>query len=120
MIGLILTLFHHSGVLVIPGQNRLTPQRRMEVTEWFGRPYNREGGGKFDDIPTVDTRVQNISGGAELAPHSDVQDYPIPPDVTVPTASRFRRPRREGARCSPISFKPMTNSMTRRSAASSG
>jgi len=84
VISLILTLFHHSGVLVIPGQKRLTPQRQMEVTEWFGRPYNREGGGKFDDIPTVDnTRVQNVSGGAELKPHSDVQDYAIPPDVTV-------------------------------------
>lgn len=35
-ISLILTLFHHSGVLVIPGQNRLTPQRQMEITEWFG------------------------------------------------------------------------------------
>ena len=56
----------------------------MEVTEWFGRPYNREGGGKFDDIPMVgETGVQNLSGGKELAPHSDVQDYPIPPDVTV-------------------------------------
>jgi taurine dioxygenase len=84
VISLILTLFHHSGVLVIPGQHRLTPQRQMEVTEWFGRPYNREGAGKFDDIPTVDgTRVQNVSGGKELAPHSDVQDYEIPPDVTV-------------------------------------
>jgi len=84
VISLILTLFHHSGVLVIPGQDRLTPQRQMEITEWFGRPYNREGAGKFDDIPTVDgTRVQNVSGGKELAPHSDVQDYPIPPDVTV-------------------------------------
>jgi len=84
IITLILTLFHHSGVLVIPGQSGLTPQRQMEVTEWFGRPYNREGAGKFDDIPTVDnTRVQNVSGGAELKPHSDVQDYAIPPDVTV-------------------------------------
>jgi len=84
VISLILTLFHHSGVLVIPGQHRLTPQRQMEVTEWFGRPYNREGGAKFDDIPTVDgTMVQNVSGGAELKPHSDVQDYAIPPDVTV-------------------------------------
>jgi taurine dioxygenase len=84
VISLILTLFHHSGVLVIPGQNRLSPQRQMEVTEWFGRPYNREGGGKFDDIPTVgNTRVQNVSGGSELKPHSDVQDYAIPPDVTV-------------------------------------
>ena len=28
------------------------------------RPYNREGGGKFDDIPMVgETRVQNLSGG---------------------------------------------------------
>jgi taurine dioxygenase len=84
VISLILNLFHHSGVLVIPGQSRLTPQRQMEITEWFGRPYNREGAGKLDDIPTVDgTRVQNVSGGKELAPHSDVQDYAIPPDVTV-------------------------------------
>jgi taurine dioxygenase len=84
VISLILTLFHHSGVLVIPGQIRLTPERQMEITEWFGRPYNREGGGKFDDIPMVgETGVQNLSGGKELAPHSDVQDYPIPPDVTV-------------------------------------
>lgn len=84
VISLILTLFHHSGVLVIPGQNRLTPQRQMELTEWFGRPYNRDSEGGLDDIPTVDgTRVQNVSGGSELAPHSDVQDYAIPPDVTV-------------------------------------
>ncbi len=84
VISLILTLFNHSGVLVIPGQNRLTPQRQMEITEWFGRPYNRQGAGKYDDIPTVDgTRVQNVSGGSELAPHSDVQDYEIPPDITM-------------------------------------
>jgi taurine dioxygenase len=38
----------------------------------------------LDDIPVVDgTRVQNVSGGAELGPHSDVQDYEIPPDVTI-------------------------------------
>jgi taurine dioxygenase len=79
---LILTLFNHSGVLVIPGQHRLTAQRQQEVTEWFGRVYNRDT--ELDRIPTVDeTRVQNVSGGAELAPHSDVQDYAIPPDVTI-------------------------------------
>ncbi|HLX38297.1 MAG TPA: TauD/TfdA family dioxygenase [Candidatus Binataceae bacterium] len=84
VISLIITLFNHSGVLIIPGQNRLTPQRQMEVTEWFGRPFNRDGGDKYDDIRTVDgTRVQNVSGGSELKPHSDAQDYEIPADVTV-------------------------------------
>ena len=114
VISLILTLFHHSGVLVIPGRHRLTPQREMEVTEWFGRPYNREGGGKFDDIPTVDnTRVQNVSGGAELKPHSDVQDYAIPPDVTVLHGIEFRHHRLVAAHCLRICFRPTMNSTMR-------
>ena len=114
VISLILTLFHHSGVLVIPGQNRLTPQRQMEVTEWFGRPYNREGAGKFDDIPTVDGRAYRtyraVPSWLLTAMFRTIRFHPMSPCCMG--WSRRRR-RRVGTRCSPICFKPMTNSTTR-------
>ncbi|HVA80632.1 MAG TPA: TauD/TfdA family dioxygenase [Candidatus Binataceae bacterium] len=89
VIGLIVTLANHSGVLIIPGQTRLTPQRHQEVATWFGRIYNRAT--EVDDIPCVaGTRVQQISSvGEELVWHSDVQDYAITPNFTLLRATEM-------------------------------
>lgn len=93
----LIALLDHAGVVIIPGQFDLTPQRQAEVTEWFGRPFFRDSG--IDNMTMVDrTPVQilgsqardagnvpaaDVDDGRELVPHSDVQDYQITPNYTI-------------------------------------
>jgi len=100
-IGAFVWLVNHCGLLVVPGQNELTPERQAEVTQWIGRPFVR---GMFadtvDKMATVNnTPVQilgsqardpgsnvaaaDVDDGKKLGPHSDVQDYEIPPAITL-------------------------------------
>ncbi|HAK62596.1 MAG: TauD/TfdA dioxygenase family protein [Pseudomonadota bacterium] len=99
----LITVFNHSGLMILRGQNRLTPERQCEVVEWFGRRFHRGSAG--DRLPMVgelplqllsnrDTRKPGRqviaqeddpynSATQALRWHSDVQDYAAPPDVTV-------------------------------------
>lgn len=99
----LLTIFNHAGLMIVRGQNRLTPERQCEVMEWFGRRFYRGSAG--DKLPMVgelplqllsnrDTRkpgkqvIQPEDDPKDAATqalgwHSDVQDYGVPPDVTV-------------------------------------
>ncbi len=97
VIGGLLGLLDHAGLVILPGQDRLTPERQSEVTEWFGRPFFRDSG--IDNMTMVDrTPVQilgsqardqgdvpaaDVDDGRELVPHSDVQDYQLTPDYTI-------------------------------------
>lgn len=99
----LVSIFNHSGFMIIKGQERLTPERQCEFTRWFGKPFAR--GDKGDKLPMVgslplqllsnrDTRkpgkqvisqeddIHNSANQA-LGWHSDVQDYDVPPDVTI-------------------------------------
>lgn len=89
--------------MVLRDQNRLTPERQCEITQWFGQPFARGGAG--DKLPMVgslplqllsnrDTRKPgkqviakeddpHNSATQALGWHSAVQDYEVPPDVTV-------------------------------------
>lgn len=111
IVAALVTVFNHAGLMIVPGQNRLTPGRQAEVSQWFGMSFSRGavgfGDGK-DRIPnvnggpvqflanvdpaTVGSTVSRTIGGSgpdyrlasrELSIHSDVQDYPIPPDLTI-------------------------------------
>jgi len=99
----LLTIFNHSGFMIVRGQDRLSPERQCEFTRWFGKPFARGDAG--DKLPMVgslplqllsnrDTRktgnqviaLEDDPHGAAnqaLGWHSDVQDYDVPPDVTV-------------------------------------
>lgn len=99
----LLTLFNNAGMMVLRGQLRLTPERQCEVTEWFGRRFYRGSAGDklamVGDLPLQllsnrDTRkpgkqVMSVEDDPKdvatqpLGWHSDVQDYDVPPDVTV-------------------------------------
>jgi len=98
VIGSLLAILCHAGMMVLPGQERLTPERQAVVTEWFGRPFVRDSG--VDRMATVNTTPVQILGsqaddpgsnvpaadvdrGLKLAPHSDVQDYQVTPDFTI-------------------------------------
>ena len=94
-------MVNHCGLLIVPGQKDLTPERQAEITKWLGRPFVR---GMFadtvDKMATVNnTPVQilgsqakdpgnsvpaaDVDSGKRLGPHSDVQDYEIPPAITL-------------------------------------
>ena len=99
----LITVFNNAGMMILRDQRRLTPERQCEVTHWFGRPFARGDAG--DKLPMVgdlplqllsnrDTRkpgkqviaVEDDPHDAATQPlgwHSDVQDYDLPPDVTV-------------------------------------
>jgi taurine dioxygenase len=97
VIGGLLALLDHAGLVILPDQHRLTPERQGVVTEWFGRPFSRDSG--VDNMTMVDrTPVQilgsqahdegevpaaDVDDGRELFPHSDVQDYQLTPDYTI-------------------------------------
>ena len=97
VIGGLLGLLDHAGVVILPDQHRLTPERQSEVTEWFGRPFYRDSG--IDNMTMVQrTPVQilgsqardqgevpaaDVDDGRELVPHSDVQDYQLTPNYTI-------------------------------------
>lgn len=98
VIGGLLAVLCHAGMVILPGQDRLTPERQAVVTEWFGRPFVRDSG--VDRMATVNTTPVQILGsqaadpgsnvpaadvdrGRKLAPHSDVQDYQVTPDFTI-------------------------------------
>ncbi len=101
VIGALMWVFYKSGFVILRGQDRLTPERQAEVTEWFGRTFVRGTmGDGVDKMATVSSTPVQILGsaaedpdanvaaadadrGGELEPHSDVQDYAIPPAVTV-------------------------------------
>lgn len=99
----LLTVFNHAGLLILRNQAGLTPERQCEVTQWFGRPFARGDAG--DKLPMVgslplqllsnrDTRKPgkqviaredgpHNAANQPLGWHSDVQDYDVPPDVTI-------------------------------------
>ena len=98
VIGALLALVCHAGLLILPAQRRLTPERQAFITEWFGKPFFRDSG--VDNMTMVDrTPVQilgsqakdpggnvpaaDVDDGRKLGPHSDVQDYPVTPDFTI-------------------------------------
>ena len=98
VIGGLLAVLCHAGMIILPGQDRLTPERQAVVTEWFGRPFVRDSG--VDRMATVNTTPVQILGsqaadpgsnvpaadvdlGRKLGPHSDVQDYQVTPDITI-------------------------------------
>lgn len=83
----LITLANHSGLLIIPDQKDLEPGRQAEVTEHFGRIFER--GSYGDRLPSVSSAPVTIigadggvAGHAELYPHSDVQEYPCTPDFS--------------------------------------
>ncbi len=99
----LISVFNHSGLMILRDQNRLTPERQCEVMEWFGRRFHRgDAGDKLAMIGKLplqllsnrDTRrpgkhviqPEDDPYNAATQPlgwHSDVQDYEVPPDVTV-------------------------------------
>lgn len=99
----LLLTFNHSGLMIVPGQERLTPDRQAQIARWFGPSFVRgRMEGKRDQLPMTESPfVQLLSNrdqrAAELKPledksgaatqplgiHSDVQDYDVPPDVTI-------------------------------------
>lgn len=97
VVGGLLAVLDHAGLVILPGQHRLTPERQAVVTEWFGRPFFRDTG--VDNMTMVDrTPVQilgsqardqgevpaaDVDDGRELFPHSDVQDYQLTPNYTI-------------------------------------
>jgi taurine dioxygenase len=98
VIGALLALVYHSGFVVLPGQERLTPERQTVVTEWFGRPFVRDSGvdrmatvggspvqilGSQAADPGANVPAADVDRGKKLAHHSDVQDYQVTPDITI-------------------------------------
>lgn len=97
VIGALRAVVDHAGLIILRGQERLTPQRQAVVTEWFARPFFRDA--DVDNMTMVDrTPVQilgseaydnggvpaaDVDAGRELVPHSDVQDYQLTPDYTI-------------------------------------
>lgn len=99
----LISVFNHSGLMILRGQDRLTPERQCEMMEWFGRRFHRGAAGDklsmVGDLPLQllsnrDTRkpgkqviaVEDDPYNSAVQPlgwHSDVQDYAVPPDVTV-------------------------------------
>lgn len=99
----LLSIFNHSGLMIVPGQDGLTPTRQAQVARWFGPSFVRgRAAGKRDQLPMTESSVvQMLSNrdrkqagvvplddptGAATQPlgiHSDVQDYDAPPDVTI-------------------------------------
>lgn len=37
----LLSIFNHSGLMILRDQHRLSPERQCEIVEWFGRPFYR-------------------------------------------------------------------------------
>jgi taurine dioxygenase len=98
VIGGLLAVLWHAGVIILPGQDRLDPERQALVTEWFGRSFVRDSGvdrmatvtatpvqilGSQADDPGSNGPAADVDRGLALAPHSDVQDYAVTPDITV-------------------------------------
>jgi len=98
VIGALVAVANHAGLVHLPGQDRLDPTRQAEISEWFGRIFLRDG--EVDRIATVsETPVQilgsealdavgaipgaDMDRGQPLPTHSDVQDYAITPDFTI-------------------------------------
>jgi len=99
----LISVFNHSGLMILRDQHRLTPERQCEVVEWFGRRFYRGAAGDklsmVGDLPLqlLSNRDTRKPGKQVIAPeddpynsstqalhwHSDVQDYAVPPDVTV-------------------------------------
>ncbi|MDH4145405.1 MAG: TauD/TfdA family dioxygenase [Acidimicrobiia bacterium] len=99
----LIAVWNHAGVVVLRDQEGLTPERQVEVVEWFGRRFHRGAGpDAIDHLPMVGALpVQLLSNRdrrkpgnevisdermaaatQELKMHSDVQDYSAPPDLT--------------------------------------
>lgn len=105
VIAALVRIFNHAGVTILPGQDRLTPERQIEVTEWFGRPYARGlvgfgdgadriasvNNGPVQILGNIDARIRGSdkpvmerdAKGEAYSIHSDVQDYPVVPDLTM-------------------------------------
>lgn len=97
VIAALLAVLDHAGVVILRGQDRLTPERQAVVTEWFGQPFYRHA--EVDNMTMVErTPVQilgsqaydaggvpaaDVDAGRELVPHSDVQDYQVTPNYTI-------------------------------------
>jgi len=91
-------LVDHAGLVVLPGQDDLTPERQGQIMECFGAPFFRNQG--IDSIAMLkQTTVQilgsqakdglsdipeaDVDNGRDLVPHSDVQDYQVTPTYTM-------------------------------------
>ena len=98
VIGALVAVANHAGLVHLPDQRRLDPRRQAEISEWFGRIFLRDG--EVDRIATVsETPVQilgsealdaagavpgaDMDRGQPLPTHSDVQDYAVTPDFTI-------------------------------------
>ncbi|MDO8431191.1 MAG: TauD/TfdA family dioxygenase [Candidatus Binatus sp.] len=94
----LLALVCHSGVMILRGQSRLTPERQSVVTEWLGKPFFRDSGvdnmamvgrtpvqilGSQAKDPGGKVAAADVDNGLKLGPHSDVQDYQVTPDFTI-------------------------------------
>jgi len=100
----LIAIWNNAGLMILRGQDRLTPERQVQVVEWFGRRFYRGAGpDAIDHLPMVgklpvqllSNRDRSRPGNAvitgarmaaatqELKMHSDVQDYASPPDLTT-------------------------------------
>lgn len=100
----LVAIWNNAGLMILRGQDRLTPERQVTVVEWFGRRFHRGAGpDAIDHLPMVgelpvqllsnrDTRKPGrevivgermAAATQELKMHSDVQDYAVPPDLTT-------------------------------------
>jgi taurine dioxygenase len=80
----LLQAFAEHHVLLFRGQ-RLTPQRQLEVAEWFGPRYVPPRDipvlgdeSQPDVVPVSNVAPGGVLGDAELAAHSDLQYMPVP------------------------------------------
>lgn len=100
----LLSIWNNAGLMILRGQDRLTPERQVEVVGWFGLRFHRGAGAdSIDQLPMVgQLPVQLLSNRdrrrpgrevisdhrtkaatQELKMHSDVQDYATPPELTT-------------------------------------
>lgn len=81
-------LADHAGLLVVEGQERLTPERQGEVIEWFGGGYLPPG--LIEGVREKRTEMVNVmspAGGPtrhlSVHPHTDNQPAQVTPDFTI-------------------------------------
>lgn len=100
----LITIWNNAGVMILRGQDRLTPERQVEVVEWFGPRFQRGASAdSIDELPMVGRLpVQLLSNRdrrrpgreviddhrtraatQELRMHADAQDYAAPPELTT-------------------------------------
>lgn len=59
VVGGLVRVFNHAGLMIVPGQDRLDPERQAEVATWFGRPFSRGMVGFGDGSD----KLPNVGGG---------------------------------------------------------